>query len=779
MRFRQIATIALVLALTVAAFFGTRLFGERDARLNSGYRAEVAAAQIRGRVEQGSFLAQSLGQFMLSVTGSRDAGEEFESNAPRWLSPAGFPAAAWVEQVPASQRAAYERRTGHPIVTQDRQFRIVPVGRRSWYLPATLVSGVSPMELPGMDFGGETGMAAAAARARALYAVSATPLATLQDGEKGLFLIRFAPSPIGGVGRPAFVALFVSEPSLRAAATATAPVQLIVGGTSAGDLGGAAAVRSTFMEAGQRFDVAVPLESVSGAAALLPWVILAVGLVLAGLAGALGVNEARRARVQDELDRIFNLSSDLIAVADFEGHFTRVNPAVEQILGYTAAEFLARPYLELVHPDDREKTIAAAARIRRGQTVTSFETRYARKDGSYRVLEWTSTPVLDQRLTYAVARDVTERRQAESELRRLAEEQAARRRVATLVARGVSPAEVFSAVAEEVERLLDAHATTIGRLEPDGTMAIVASSGTARDELPVGSRLKLESEMALTTVMQRSGFRCAAAVPIMVGGSVWGAIAAGTNRGQFPADAEHRMAEFTELVGTAIANADSRLALAASRRRIVTAADGARRRIERDLHDGTQQRLVSLKLSVDAAEAGVPLDRSDLRVELSRIAAGLADAVAELQKISRGIHPAILSQGGLGPALRTLARRSTIPVELDVSADTRLPEPIEVAAYYVASEALANSAKHAQASHMEVSLATRNGSLVLSIRDDGVGGADAGQGSGLVGLQDRVEALGGTIRIDSPPGCGTSLLVTLPLDVESKGAGPPGRRDVR
>ena len=397
---------------------------------------------------------------------------------------------------------------------------------------------------------------------------------------------------------------------------------------------------------------------------------------------------------------------------------------------------------------------------------------------------------------YAVARDVTERRRAESELRRLAGEQAARRRVATLVARGVSPAEVFSAVAEEVERLLDAHAAAIGRLEPDGTMAIVASSGTARDELPVGSRLKLEPTMALTAVartgrptrvdsysraselvsrrVQRLGIRGTVAVPIMVGGSLWGSIAAGTNREQFPADAEHRMADFTELVAAAIANADSRLALAASRRRIVAAADDARRRIERDLHDGTQQRLVTLKLSVDDAEADVPPDRCDLRAELSRIAAGLMDAVAELQEISRGIHPAILSLGGLGPALRTLAHRSTIPVELDVPAGTRLPEPIEVAAYYVASEALANSAKHAQASHMQVSLATRNGSLVLSIRDDGVGGADAGRGSGLVGLQDRVEALGGTIGIDSPPGGGTSILVTLPLDVESTGAKPTG-----
>jgi PAS domain S-box-containing protein len=789
----QIAPVALVLGFIVAAFFGTRFLGEREARLKSEHRAEVAAAQIRGRVEQGSSLAESLSRFMASVAANQVPSDEFESNASRWLSPAGFPADAWVEQVPAPQRGAYEKRTGNPIVTIDQRLRIVPASSRSSYLPATLVSGIPPVAVPGIDLGGESGMAAAVTRASQLDEVRATPLQALPNGQEGFFLVKFAPTVTGGAVKPGFVVLFVSQASLRAAATDTAPLQLTVGGTSAGDLGGAAAVHSTFTAAGQRFDVAMPQESVGGAAAVLPWLILAAGLVLAGLAGAVGVNAARRARAQDELDRIFSLSPDLIAVADFDGYFTRVNPAVEKILGYTAEDFLARPYLELVHPDDREKTATEGAQIRHGMQVTSFENRYMRRDGTYRVLEWTSTPVVEERSIYGVARDVTERRQAESELRRLAGEQAALRRVATIVATGVSPAKVFSAVAEEGERLLDAQATTIGRLEPDGTMAIVASSGTASDELPVGSRVKLESELALTMVVrtgrsarvdgysgasefvgrraQRLGIRCAVGVPIMVGGSLWGAIAAGTDREQFPADAEQRMADFTELLATAIANADSRAELAASRRRIVAAADEARRRIERDLHDGTQQRLVSLGLAVRAAEANVPPERRDLRADLSLVATTLAAAVEDLQEISRGIHPAILSAGGLGPALRTLARRSAIPVELDLTTDVRLPQPIEVAAYFVTSEALANATKHAQASGIEVSLALRDGGLLLSIRDDGVGGADPGGGSGLVGLRDRVEALGGTIRIDSPPGDGTSLVITLPLDVEPAGRG--------
>jgi PAS domain S-box-containing protein len=783
----------VVLGLLIAAFFGARLLGEREARLASEHRAEVAAAQIRGRVQQGSSLAESLSRFMTSAAGSRVTSDEFESNASRWLSPAGFPAAAWIEQVPASQRAAYERRTGNPIVTIDRLLRIRPVGPRSSYLPATLVSGIPPTVVHGLDLGGEPGVASTVTRANGIDDVRATPLATLRDGEEGLFLIRSAPTLTGGVVKPGFVVLFVSEPSLRAAATGTALLRLTVGGTPAGDVGGSAAVHNTFTQAGQLFDVAVPKAAVSGAAAVLPWIILAAGLVLAALAGALGVNAARRARAQDELDRIFNLSSDLIAVADFDGHFTRVNPAVEQILGYTPEEFLARPYLELVHPDDREKTAAATARIRQAQQVAPFEIRYLRKDGSYRVLEWTSTPVPEARSTYGVARDVTERRHAESELRRLAGEQAALRRVATIVARGVSPAEVFSAVAEEGERLLDAQATVIGRLEADGSMAVVASSGTAREEMPVGSRVTLESSLALSAVVRtgrsarvddytgasefvdrrvhRLGIRCAVAVPIMVGGALWGAIAAGTDRKRFPADAEQRMADFTELLATAIANADGRAELAASRRRIVAASDDARRRIERDLHDGTQQQLVSLGLAVRAAGLNVPADRRDLRAELSRVATALTAAVEDLQEISRGIHPAILSAGGVGPALRTLARRSAIPVELEVTTDARLPEPIEVAAYFVASEALANATKHAHASGVEVSLALRDGALLLSIRDDGIGGADSGRGSGLVGLQDRVEALGGSIRIDSPPGGGTSLVVTLPVEVEPAGLG--------
>jgi signal transduction histidine kinase len=265
----------------------------------------------------------------------------------------------------------------------------------------------------------------------------------------------------------------------------------------------------------------------------------------------------------------------------------------------------------------------------------------------------------------------------------------------------------------------------------------------------------------------RLGIVSTVASPIVVEGRRWGAMTVQSQQ-PLPLDTEERLEKFTELVATAIANADSKSELAASRRRIVAASDEARRRIERDLHDGTQQRLVTLMLQLAAVREAAPTGEV-LIAELSRVECELASALDELREMSRGIHPSILSEGGLGPALRALARRSTIPVALDVTTKRRLAEPIEAAAYFVASEALANATKHAQASRIDVSLAPRDGVLLLSIRDDGVGGADSGQGSGLVGLHDRVEALGGTIRIESPPGAGTLLVVALPLEVEPAG----------
>jgi signal transduction histidine kinase len=368
------------------------------------------------------------------------------------------------------------------------------------------------------------------------------------------------------------------------------------------------------------------------------------------------------------------------------------------------------------------------------------------------------------------------------------------RRVATLVAQGVPPDEIFSAVSDEVAALFGAQAGVL-RFEHQG-LAVVFVGVSKTFEIPVGTRWEFLPGMASAEVYRtgrsarvdamdwssargpvaaaarRLGIVSSVASPIVVEGRLWGAMIVTSEAELLPVDTEGRLEKFTELLGTAIANAESRSELAASRRRIVAASDQARRQIERDLHDGTQQRLVSLGLAARTAEADAAAGRGDLRAYLGRIAAGLADAVAELQEVSRGIHPAILSERGLGPALRTLARRSAVPVDLEVRTDARCPEPVEIAAYYVASEALANAMKHAQASQIEMSLATRDGRLLLSIRDDGVGGADPARGSGLAGLTDRVEALGGSIRLHSAPGAGTHIAADLPLEYEpAQGAG--------
>jgi signal transduction histidine kinase len=268
--------------------------------------------------------------------------------------------------------------------------------------------------------------------------------------------------------------------------------------------------------------------------------------------------------------------------------------------------------------------------------------------------------------------------------------------------------------------------------------------------------------------VRQFGVTSTVGTPIVVEGRLWGGMSVSSRQPEpLPTDTESRIADFAELVATAIANAEARTELTASRARIVAAADETRRRIERDLHDGTQQRLVSLGLELRAAQAGVPPQLGELGRELSHVADGLAGVFDELREIAHGIHPAILSEGGLGPALKALSRRSAVPVELDVHAERRLPEPTEVAAYYVVSEALTNTAKHAHASVVNIELDTRDTIMNLAIRDDGIGGADLSQGSGLIGLRDRIEALGGTLQVSSAADTGTTLLIRVPLEDQS------------
>jgi PAS domain S-box-containing protein len=842
--------------------------------------------------------------------------------------------------------------------------------------------------------------------------------------------------------------------------------------------------------------------------------VLAGGLALAAVTGALAVATERRRRALREVERYFTLSPEMVILAGFDGYWKRVNPAVQAVLGYTEREALARPFMEFVHPDDRERTEEEARRVVGGATALAFENRIVCKDGSYKLIEWTVTPVPEERVMYGIGRDVTDRRRSESEqaalrrvatlvardapstevfeavatevaklldtditvlgrydddgaataigswsaspvgvpvgtrsvlggrnvltivaetgkparvdgyddasgeaaeiarrfgwsssiaapvivegrlwgvmlvatqraepfpagaeerlaaftdlvatavanaqshdeVRRFGDEQAALGRVATLVAAGAAPEEVFTAVVEEVASLLGLERIELVRYDGDATGTVIAASGD--HPFPAGSTWSLDDPSVMATVARTrraarindysnldgeiartarsAGFQSAIGAPITVEGRLWGVIIAistdpepipersqarlgqftelfatavanaearhalervaaeqaalrriatlvaqgvepeaifaavteeiadmfgaiaavarfehdppavvflgvsevnevpigtrwefadgmtsaevyrtgrsarlgavdwashtgpvaeagrrlsvhsqvsspiivegslwgviGVNaREELPPDTEQRLEKFAELVTTAIANAEGKSELAASRRRIVAASDETRRQIERDLHDGTQQRLVSLGLAVRAAEADLPPERDDLRTQLSGVATGLVAAVEDLQEISRGIHPAILSKGGLGPALQALAHRSAIPVDLDIATDMRLEEPIEVAAYFVASEALANAAKHSDASRIDILLEQRDGRLLLSVRDDGIGGADAARGSGLVGLADRVEALGGSIRVSSRPGKGTQIAVQLPVELK-------------
>ena len=375
-----------------------------------------------------------------------------------------------------------------------------------------------------------------------------------------------------------------------------------------------------------------------------------------------------------------------------------------------------------------------------------------------------------------------------TQFRRIADEQAALRQVATLVARAASPADVFAAVTTEVGLVLGTDHTSLFRYDQDGgATAVGAWTRTGvPPPVPVGSRMSLGGRNVTTLVFQGGrparlddytgssgpaadlaqawGVRASVGAPVNVEGRLWGAMTAvSTSEEPLPPDTEARLAGFTELVATAIANAEAQAALTASRARIVATADAARRRIERDLHDGAQQRLVSLALRLRTARAAVPPDLGQLAMELDSLGTGLDDALDEVREIARGIHPAVLAKGGLGAALRALARRSSIPVHVDMRVNERLPEHAEVSVYYVVAEALTNAARHARASAVSVEVEAVGEALRVTVRDDGAGGAGFAGGTGLVGLKDRVEALGGRIFLDSPLGAGTSLRVELPL----------------
>jgi signal transduction histidine kinase len=386
-------------------------------------------------------------------------------------------------------------------------------------------------------------------------------------------------------------------------------------------------------------------------------------------------------------------------------------------------------------------------------------------------------------------------RAAESEQRgrkasALADQQAALRRVATLVARRVETSDVYPAAVTELSSGLGIDNVVLLQYASDDAWVLLASHDEQRlSKMQMRERISLDGESVAAMIMRTGaparldcydgapgptaerlrqlGIRSAVGAPIVVDGRTWGALVIGSLRAEsLPPETEARIGDFADLVAIAISNAETRAELTASRARIVTAGDQARRRFERDLHDGAQQRVVSLGLELRAVEASIPPEQQDLRDRLSQVVVGLTGVSTELQEISRGIHPAILSKSGLGHAIKTLARRSAVPVTLDLEVDHRMLESVEVAAYYVVAEALTNAAKHSHASSISIRATAEDDELRLSISDDGIGGAVAGSGSGLIGLKDRVQALAGRLDISSPTGSGTTLAVAIPLDAE-------------
>ena len=376
---------------------------------------------------------------------------------------------------------------------------------------------------------------------------------------------------------------------------------------------------------------------------------------------------------------------------------------------------------------------------------------------------------------------------SEASQRALADEQAALRRVATLVASGLPPSRVFGQVTEEVAMLLAMPGANVMRY--DGARTATVVGGWSEDgalTLPMGSTFDLDGDTVVAKVlrcgtpqrvdryegtsgnlaetMQRSGYRAAVAAPVTVAGRLWGALAAGTRSDEpLPEGLEQQLCDFADLVAQSLANADAHEQLAASRARIVEAGDAERRRLERNLHDGAQQRLVALAVDLTLIGATLEKDPPAARKTLTVAQDDLQQGIDELRELARGIHPAVLTTRGLGPALQALVKRAPVPVEITELPEQRLASPVEAAAYYVVAEAITNVSKYARASHVTVSVRRSSECATVTVSDDGVGGADAAHGTGLRGLADRIEALDGHFYLDSPPERGTRISAEIPV----------------
>ena len=510
---------------------------------------------------------------------------------------------------------------------------------------------------------------------------------------------------------------------------------------------------------------------------------------------SLANHEARR-QLHEERDfaaAVVELSQTLICVFDRDGRIVRFNRACEQATGWRAEEVVGRDARELIIPPEHlelfDEILARAFDERQPHPMQGW---WLTKDGGRRTIEFSNRPLpdADGNVAYFVSTglDVTEREQATAEIVRLASEQAALRRVATLVARSPEPELVFQAVAEEAGKLLGAESA--GTIRFDGDTATTVGRWAAGEirAFPAGAVVTLEDSDGLTAVvfrtgkpariddyagvrgdaarrMHEAGYRSGVGAPIVVGGRTWGMVlVSSTAEEPLGSDAERRLGDFAELVALALESAQARTELVESRARIVSAGDAERRRLERNLHDGSQQRLVTLSLQLRLAQRRLRDDPDAADALIGTAAEDLQLALEELRELARGLHPAVLTDRGLAPALEAVAARAPFPVEIVGVPDERLAEPVEAAVYYLVSENLTNAAKHAEATHVTVTISRSDGMLGVEIADDGKGGADMAAGTGLRGLADRVEALGGRLTLSSPAGAGTTIRASLPLE---------------
>jgi PAS domain S-box-containing protein len=511
-------------------------------------------------------------------------------------------------------------------------------------------------------------------------------------------------------------------------------------------------------------------------------------------------------RLGDEFAAVLaETTQSLVCVLDEDGRVLLFNDACERATGYARDEVVGRPLADVViPPEEREAFAEVLAYMWKTGRSSPQVGHWRTKDGRRLLIAWSnkSVPPRDGAAGYLVTTgiDLTDRAREQDEpalaadpearlveVGRLEQEQRALRRVATLVASEASPDQVFHAVSKESARVLEVDACFVWRYEGDDTATIVGRfNRDGIEAFPLGTRLHADGattaigrvretaaparvddwgkvEGSFAEMMLRSGYRSTVAAPIVVMGTLWGAVAIGS-ADPLPADREVRLAAFCELVSLAVASAQARADLQASRARIVRAGDEQRRRLERNLHDGAQQRLVAAALLLRVAQNRLDggADAAGAKTILGDAMRELEGGLAELRELARGLHPGALTEHGLRGALRFLEQRLPLPVQLEIP-DERLDAHLEATAYFIVSETLTNVVKHAHATSARVIVSRDGDALRLEISDDGRGGADTAKGTGLLGLRDRAEAEGGTLVVVSPPGRGTTVTARLPL----------------